>query len=167
MATAVTMPRLGLSMVEGTVVEWRVRPGDPVSVGQVILDVESEKSAVEVEAFAAGVLATIFVEAGATVPIGTLLAAIVAPGEAFDATAFRAAFVPEVEGAPVTARAAYPPPRHPARRRRPARRCARPRRRAPPRSVSASISSTFAVRGPGGASRSRTSRPRPARHRSA
>jgi pimeloyl-ACP methyl ester carboxylesterase len=103
MATAVTMPRLGLSMVEGTVVEWRVRPGDPIAKGALILSVASEKAEVEIEAFASGVLAAIYVDVGATVPIGTLLGAIAAPGEAFDAGAFAASFVPEAEGAPATA----------------------------------------------------------------
>ena len=105
MATAITMPRLGLSMVEGTVVEWRVRPGDSVRTGATILIVASEKAEVEIEAFASGVLAATYVDIGATVPIGTLLGAIAAPEEAFDAGAFAASFVPEVEGAPATATA--------------------------------------------------------------
>jgi pimeloyl-ACP methyl ester carboxylesterase len=102
-ATAVTMPRLGLSMVEGTVVEWRARPGRTVAKGEVILEIESEKAEVEVEATAGGVLAAVYVEPGTTVPVGALLGAIAAPDEAFDANAFAAAFVPEVPGAPATA----------------------------------------------------------------
>lgn len=97
------MPRLGLSMVEGTIIEWRVRAGEPVTKGDIILVVESEKAEVEIEAFASGVLAAIYADVGATVPIGTLLGAIVPPGEPLDAAAFAAAFVPEVEGAPATA----------------------------------------------------------------
>lgn len=103
MATAITMPRLGLSMVEGTVTEWRAGPGEAVAKGQLILTIESEKAEVEVEAFASGTLAAIYVETGKTVPIGTLLAAIASPDEAFDAAAFAASFVPEREGAPATA----------------------------------------------------------------
>ena len=104
MPTAVTMPRLGLTMTEGTVVDWRARVGDPVSRGQVILMIESEKAEVEVEAFASGVLAAIYADTGATVPVGTLLGAIAAPGESFDRDAFAARFVPEVEGAPAMGR---------------------------------------------------------------
>jgi pyruvate dehydrogenase E2 component (dihydrolipoamide acetyltransferase) len=92
-ATAITMPRLGLTMQEGTVVEWRVGPGDPVHAGDTILIVESEKAAVDVSAFATGVVAAIYADAGATVPVGTLLGAIATPDEAFDAEAFAAAFV--------------------------------------------------------------------------
>lgn len=103
MATAVTMPRLGLTMAEGTVVEWRVRPGEAVRPGDVVLVIESEKAEVEVEAFAAGTLAAVYVEPGTTVPVGTLLGAIAAPGESFDAAAFAASFVPEVTGAPKAA----------------------------------------------------------------
>jgi pimeloyl-ACP methyl ester carboxylesterase len=102
-ATAVTMPRLGLSMVEGTVVEWRARPGATVAKGEVILEIESEKAQVEVEATASGVFAAIYVEPGTTVPVGALLGAIAGPDEAFDPKAFAAAFVPEVPGAPATA----------------------------------------------------------------
>jgi pimeloyl-ACP methyl ester carboxylesterase len=102
MATAVTMPRLGLSMVEGTVVEWYLPPGAPVARGQVVLTVESEKAQVEVEAFADGMLAAVYVEAGVTVPVGALLGAVAAPDEAFDAAAFAASFVAEVPGAPAT-----------------------------------------------------------------
>jgi pyruvate dehydrogenase E2 component (dihydrolipoamide acetyltransferase) len=101
------MPRLGLTMTEGTVTEWRVEPGQPVGVGSVVVVIESEKTDFEVEAFAAGTLGAVYVEPGTTVPIGALLGAIVAPGEAFDADAFAASFVPELDGAPATADTAH------------------------------------------------------------
>jgi pyruvate dehydrogenase E2 component (dihydrolipoamide acetyltransferase) len=97
------MPRLGLTMVEGTVVEWRSRPGDAVEKGQILLVIESEKVEVEVEAFCGGTLAAIYVEPGTTVPIGSLLGALVDPAESFDREAFERSFVPEVEGAPAGA----------------------------------------------------------------
>jgi pimeloyl-ACP methyl ester carboxylesterase len=112
MATAVTMPRLGLTMAEGTVVEWHARPGEPVARGAVLLTVESEKAQVEVEAFEAGVLAAVYVEPGTTVPVGTLLGAIAAPGEPFDAAGFAAGFRPAVEDAAPGA-AGEPVPRPP------------------------------------------------------
>jgi pyruvate dehydrogenase E2 component (dihydrolipoamide acetyltransferase) len=118
------MPRLGLTMTEGTVVEWHARAGEAVERGKALLVVESEKAQVEVEAFASGVLGAIYVEPGTTVSVGALLGAVVAPGEAFDREAFQASFVPDVPGAPATARAgaarpaAAPPP--PAAMRSPA-----------------------------------------------
>lgn len=112
MATAVTMPRLGLAMAEGTVVEWHARPGETVTRGRVLLTVQSEKVEVEVEAAATGVLAAVYVQAGGTVPVGALLGAITEPGEPFDAAAFAAAFVPAA--APPAASAAAAPTGPPA-----------------------------------------------------
>jgi pimeloyl-ACP methyl ester carboxylesterase len=97
------MPRLGLTMVEGTVVEWRAKPGDDLQKGQILVVIESEKVEVEVEAFVAGKLAAIYVDPGTTVPIGSLLGAIVDPAETFDRKAFEKTFVPELEGAPASA----------------------------------------------------------------
>lgn len=118
MANAVTMPRLGLTMVEGTVIEWKAKSGDAVEKGQILLVIESEKVEVEVEAFTAGTLAAVYVEPGSTVPIGALLAAIATADEPFDREAFAQSFVPEVDGAPATAAAAgeaLPPPAPPPR----------------------------------------------------
>src|SRR5438552_945756 len=97
------MPRLGLTMVEGTVVEWKAEVGEAVEKGQILLVIESEKVEVEVEAFNSGTLAATYVDAGETVPIGSLLAAIAERGESFDREGFAKAFVPEVEGAPAGA----------------------------------------------------------------
>src|SRR5215831_17921682 len=113
MATPVTMPRLGLTMAEGTVVEWHVPPGGPVERGAVVLTVESEKAEVEVEAVASGTLAAVYVEPGTTVLVGTLLGAIAAPGERFDAATFAASFVPEVETPPRPAATTQPPAARP------------------------------------------------------
>jgi len=96
-ATAVAMPRLGMTMEEGTVVEWPIAVGEAVAEGQVALVIESEKAEVEVEAPVAGVLRHVYVEPGETVRCGTLLAAITAgAGDPFDAAAFAAAYVPPV-----------------------------------------------------------------------
>jgi len=86
------MPRLGMTMEEGTVVEWPLAVGATVEKGQVVLVIESEKSEVEIEAPASGVLRHVYVEVGATVPCGTLLGAMTASSEeAFDVDAFRRA----------------------------------------------------------------------------
>lgn len=68
------MPKLGLTMTEGTISEWVVAPGDPFSKGDVILVVETEKIANEIEAPADGVFHDILMPAGETVPVGTAIA---------------------------------------------------------------------------------------------
>jgi pyruvate dehydrogenase E2 component (dihydrolipoamide acetyltransferase) len=77
----ITMPQLGLTMEKGTIVEWLVQEGDPVSTGQEIFNVETDKSVVAVEAHHDGTLAHILVPAGQEVPVGTVLALGVTPGE--------------------------------------------------------------------------------------
>jgi pyruvate dehydrogenase E2 component (dihydrolipoamide acetyltransferase) len=70
------MPILGADMTVGTLVEWRKRPGDHVSRGDVIAEVETDKGLIDVEVFVSGVIEHLLVEAGATVPTGTVLATI-------------------------------------------------------------------------------------------
>ncbi len=70
------MPILGADMTAGTLVAWRKQPGDRVTRGDVIAEVETEKGLIDVEVFAAGVLERILVAPGATVPTGTVLAII-------------------------------------------------------------------------------------------
>jgi pyruvate dehydrogenase E2 component (dihydrolipoamide acetyltransferase) len=81
MAVDLIMPKLGLTMEEGTVVCWLVAEGDQVEKGQPVLEVETDKVVVEVEATASGVMGPLLVGEGKTVPIITLLARIYAPGE--------------------------------------------------------------------------------------
>jgi pimeloyl-ACP methyl ester carboxylesterase len=84
------MPKLGMSMHEGRVVEWPVSLGGFVEKGQPLLVIESEKAEVELEATAAGHLRHIYVQPEETVPCGTLLAALTeTPDEEFDPEAFR------------------------------------------------------------------------------
>jgi 2-oxoglutarate dehydrogenase dihydrolipoamide succinyltransferase (E2 component) len=83
--TQVTMPQMGVSVAEGTIVEWRKRPGDWVEADEAVCDVTTDKVDVEIPSPAAGRLERILVEPGATVPVGTLLAEIdpgAKPGEA-------------------------------------------------------------------------------------
>lgn len=74
--TAVTMPRWGLTMEEGTVTAWLVPLGGTVTAGQELAEVESSKLAGTVEAPVTGVLRRTIIETGATVPVGTLLGVI-------------------------------------------------------------------------------------------
>ena len=70
------MPSLGADMEEGVLVEWRVKPGDPVKRGDIIAVVHTEKADIEVEVFETGVVEKLLVQAGAKVPVGTVLANI-------------------------------------------------------------------------------------------
>ncbi len=74
------MPSLGADMEVGTVVEWRVRPGDEVHRGDIVAVVDTEKSTIEVEVFEDGVVAELLVPEGQEVPVGTPLARLGAEG---------------------------------------------------------------------------------------
>jgi pyruvate dehydrogenase E2 component (dihydrolipoamide acetyltransferase) len=70
------MPSLGADMDEGTVVEWLVKPGDPVHRGDPIAVVDTDKAAIEVECFVDGTVAELLVPEGQRVAVGTPLATI-------------------------------------------------------------------------------------------
>jgi len=86
MATDISMPQLGESIAEGTVVKWLVPVGGMIEKDQSLLEVETEKVALEIPSPATGVLTEILVQEGETVPVGTLLARIAStpPSEAIN-----------------------------------------------------------------------------------
>jgi pyruvate dehydrogenase E2 component (dihydrolipoyllysine-residue acetyltransferase) len=69
--TDFVMPKLGLTMTEGTIARWDVAPGKSFAQGDIILVVETDKIAYDVEAPAPGVLQEVLVAAGSAVPVGT------------------------------------------------------------------------------------------------
>lgn len=73
-ASAIIMPKLGLTMTEGVVASWRVGVGDLVRNGDVLFVVETEKIATEVEAQGDGQIETIEAAEGTTVPVGAVVA---------------------------------------------------------------------------------------------
>lgn len=79
MAYIIKMPKLGLEMERGTVLEWYVETGDEVTKGDVVVEVESEKSIGEVEAREDGALREQYLEEGGTVPPGTPIGILAAP----------------------------------------------------------------------------------------
>jgi len=89
------MPKLGLTMTEGLLTEWRVKPGQAFAGGEVLCIVETDKVANEVEATAPGTLGEVLVAEGETVPVGTSLARL-AKGEG-------AAPAPQKEAPPAAA----------------------------------------------------------------
>ncbi len=75
-AVQVLMPKMGISVSEGTILEWRKQPGDAVAADETIADVTTDKVDVEIPCPAAGVLTRILVEAGETVAVETPIAEI-------------------------------------------------------------------------------------------
>ena len=70
------MPSLGADMQAGTLLEWKVKPGDRVKRGDIIAVVDTDKAAIEVESFESGVVEQLLVQPGEKVPVGTVLAII-------------------------------------------------------------------------------------------
>lgn len=75
------MPALGADMQFGTIVDWRVKPGDRVKRGDVVALVETEKGVIEVEIFDSGVIESLVVQPGQKVPVGATLATLNGGGE--------------------------------------------------------------------------------------
>lgn len=75
------MPALGADMEKGTVIEWRVKPGQKVERGQIVAEVETEKGVMEVEIWHSGTIGDILVPVGSTVPVGAPLAIVYEPNE--------------------------------------------------------------------------------------
>jgi pyruvate dehydrogenase E2 component (dihydrolipoamide acetyltransferase) len=86
-ASAIVMPKLGLTMTEGLLASWRVQPGDTVKAGDVLFVVETEKIATEIEAPAEGRIESIAVPEGRTVPVGTVVATWTGPAAHVEAAA--------------------------------------------------------------------------------
>jgi len=82
MAFSVVMPALEMAQETGKLIAWRKKEGDRVTKGEPLLDIETDKAVVEVEAPADGVLAGIKAAEGSDIPVGQTIAWIVAPGEA-------------------------------------------------------------------------------------
>jgi pyruvate dehydrogenase E2 component (dihydrolipoamide acetyltransferase) len=81
MAVKVLMPKGSDTMTEGKVLKWLKKEGDPVSTGDTIVEIETDKVDMEVEAMGGGVLRKILVQAGKVVPVGELLAVVGKPEE--------------------------------------------------------------------------------------
>ena len=73
---AVHMPKYGMTMEEGIIVEWLVNEGDHVNEGDGIAVIETEKVETELEAPASGVIVEISVDADTEIPVGNVIAYI-------------------------------------------------------------------------------------------
>ncbi|MDH7595055.1 MAG: dihydrolipoamide acetyltransferase family protein [Candidatus Bathyarchaeia archaeon] len=79
--TKVVMPRLSLTMKEGSVIKWFKKEGDPISKGEPLVEVLSEKVTFDVEAPESGIVRKILVEEGMDAPVNATLAIIATPDE--------------------------------------------------------------------------------------
>ena len=110
MATEIKVPTLGESVTSATVARWMKKPGEPVAADEPLVELETDKVTVEVNAPAAGVLADIAAPEGAEVEVGALLGMVEADGAGAGA---RPQVRPETPAAAATqaeAPAAEPPP---------------------------------------------------------
>jgi len=76
------MPKFGMAQEEGTIIRWLKQAGDAVKKGETLLEVQTDKIDMEVEATADGILTDVRYGADATVPVTTVIAYIASPGEA-------------------------------------------------------------------------------------
>ena len=81
MATNVIMPALGVAQQTGILLKWLKAEGQNVAKGEPLMEIETDKSTVEIEAGASGILARVTAKAGDEIPVGQAIALILEPGE--------------------------------------------------------------------------------------
>src|SRR5262245_36416227 len=81
MAISVVMPALEMAQETGKLVSWKKKEGDAVKKGELLLEVETDKAVVEIEAGGDGILGGVTAQAGAVVPVGQTIAWLLKPGE--------------------------------------------------------------------------------------
>src|SRR5437899_12697407 len=92
------MPALGMAQETGKLLRWLVAEGQPVAQGQPLMEIETDKVTVEIESPASGILAGVRARPGQEVPVGNVVAVVLAPNE------------PQPPASTETARAAAPRP---------------------------------------------------------
>src|SRR6266481_4136415 len=81
MSTQVILPALGMAQDTGIIVRWLKEEGEEVAKGEPLVEIETDKATVEIEAPAAGILANVTGRVGVEIPVGQVIAFIKAPGE--------------------------------------------------------------------------------------
>jgi pyruvate dehydrogenase E2 component (dihydrolipoamide acetyltransferase) len=124
MITKVFMPKLSDAMETGKVIKWLKKEGEAVKGGDVIVEIETDKANVEIEAFGTGILRKIVIPEGGQVPVGDLIGVIADPAEDISSVAAAparpapaappaAAPAPAARPAPAAVPSAAPPPTGP------------------------------------------------------
>ena len=109
MSTTIPMPQLGETITEGTILRWAKEVGDTVALGEIVLEISTDKVDTEVPSPVAGVILEILVEEGATVEVGTDLCVVGdGDGEAAQATTAAREEPPSTEGEPAPPASAEP-----------------------------------------------------------
>ena len=103
MAKEILMPKMGMTMETGTVLNWYVKEGDAVEKGDLLLSVETDKAVLDVEAFESGTVLKILVPENVTVPVLTKIGYIGRPGEPLPEDAAAAAPAAKEQAAPAAA----------------------------------------------------------------
>src|SRR6185369_8060389 len=98
------MPALGMAQETGTLIRWLKEPGQSVAKGEPLMEIETDKATVEIEAPAAGVLANISAQPGDVVEVGKTIAVLLAPGESAPQPAAARSAAPTLPNAPPPAR---------------------------------------------------------------
>ncbi len=96
------LPSLGSDMDQGTLVEWRVRPGEHVSRGQVVAVVDTVKAAIDVECWHDGIVHALLTPPGSTLPVGAVMAVLRSEGESAEEVERLLARGQAIAPAPVT-----------------------------------------------------------------
>jgi len=81
MATQVILPALGIAQETGIIVRWLKAEGQEIAKGEPLVEIETDKATVEIEAPASGVLANVTGTVGVEIPVGQVIASIIAAGE--------------------------------------------------------------------------------------
>jgi pyruvate dehydrogenase E2 component (dihydrolipoamide acetyltransferase) len=91
------MPSLGSDMEDGTLIEWKKKPGDVVKRGDIIAEVETQKGLIEIEVFEEGIIKELLIKEGSKVPVGTVMALINPTVEVLEKKEIRAELQPTEE----------------------------------------------------------------------
>ena len=104
MATNVILPALGIAQDTGKIIQWYKAEGESVTEGEPLVEIETDKAAVDLDAPASGILAQVSAVAGDEVPVARVIAVILSPAEAANADAVSAlppsAATQELQAAP-------------------------------------------------------------------